>query len=70
MRSYYIQYPPMYPNHASSQRPIIASNNLVKNDLDCKEGEKSMKQIYSRGGVPQAYRTLNREDRSVCASKK
>ena len=27
MQSYYIQYPSMYPNHASPQRPIVASNN-------------------------------------------
>ena len=45
MQSYYIQYPPMYPNHASSPRPIVASNNLVTKDLDCsKEDRKSAKQ--------------------------
>jgi hypothetical protein len=45
MQSYYIQYPPMYPNHVSPQRPIVASNNLVKKDFDCsKEDEKSTKQ--------------------------
>jgi hypothetical protein len=45
MQSYYIQYPPMYPNHTLLQRPIVASNNLVKQDADCsKEDEKSKKQ--------------------------
>ena len=45
MRSYYIQYPPMYPNHTLLQRPIVATNNLVKQDVDCsKEDEKSKKQ--------------------------
>jgi len=44
MQSYYIQYPSIYPNHASPQRPIVASNNLVKKDVDCsKEVEKSAK---------------------------
>src|SRR6185503_18024356 len=45
MQSYYIQYPPMYPNHTSSRGPIVASNNLVKKDLDCcKADEKSVNQ--------------------------
>jgi len=45
MQSYFIQYPPIYPNCGTSQRPIVASNNLVKKDLYCsKEGKKSMKQ--------------------------
>ena len=35
----------MYPNHALPQRPIVASNNLVQQDVDCsKENEKSKKQ--------------------------
>ena len=34
MQSYYIQYPFMYPNHTSPQRSIVASNNLVKKDID------------------------------------
>jgi hypothetical protein len=35
----------MYPNHALLQRPIVATNNLVKQDVDCsKENEKSKKQ--------------------------
>ena len=35
----------MYPNHALPQKPIVASNNLVKQDVDCsKEDEKSKKQ--------------------------
>ena len=39
MQSYYIQYPPMCSNHASPQRPIVASNNLVKKDFGySKEG--------------------------------
>jgi len=45
MQSYFIQYPPIYPNCGTSQRLIVASNNLVKKDLYCsKEGKKSMKQ--------------------------
>ena len=41
MQSYYIQHPPMYPNHALLQRLIVASNNPVKQDVDCsKENEK------------------------------
>ena len=45
MQSYYIQYPLMYPNHALLQRPIVASNNPVKQDVDCsKENEKSKEQ--------------------------
>ena len=44
-QSYFIQYPPIYPNCGTSQRSIVASNNLVRKDLYCsKEGEKSMKQ--------------------------
>ena len=43
MQSYYIQYPPMYTNHA--RRPIVASNNLVQQNADCsKENEKGKKQ--------------------------
>jgi len=45
MQSYYIQYPPIYPSHTSSQRLIVASNNLVKRDIDCSMAdEKSEKQ--------------------------
>ena len=45
MQSYYIQYPPMYSNHALLQRLIVASNNLVKEDVDySKADEKSAKQ--------------------------
>ena len=43
MQSYYIQYPSIHPSY-DSQRPIVASNNLIKRDLDCsKESEKNMK---------------------------
>ena len=35
MQSYYIQFPPMYPNYASPQRPIVANNDLVKRDFNC-----------------------------------
>ena len=38
MQSYYIQYPPMYPNHA--RRPIVASNDLVQQDVDCSKGNE------------------------------
>ena len=45
MQLYYIQYPPMYPNHALLQRLIVANNNPVKQDVDCsKENEKSKEQ--------------------------
>ena len=44
-QSYYIQYPIVHPNHASPQRPIVVSNNLVKKDIDCsKADEKGVKQ--------------------------
>ena len=42
MQSYYIQYPPIYSNYASPQRPIVASNNLVKEDFGC--SKEDMKQ--------------------------
>ena len=42
MQSYYIQYPPIYPNYVSPQRPIIASNDLVKRDFGC--SKEDMKQ--------------------------
>jgi len=43
MQSYIIQYPPIYTSGYSSQRPIVASHNLVRKDLDCsKEGEKNV----------------------------
>ena len=42
MQSYYIQYPSMYPNHA--KRPIVASNNLVQQDVDCSKGNEKSKE--------------------------
>ena len=48
MQSYYIQYPLKYPNHASQQTPIVASNNLVKKNFDgSKEDEKSANKIFT-----------------------
>ena len=45
MRPYFIQYSSIYSSYGASQRPIVASNNLVKNKLDCsKEGEIDVKQ--------------------------
>ena len=45
LQSYFIQYLSMYPNGCLSQRPIVASNNLVKKDFGCsKEGRKDTKQ--------------------------
>ena len=45
MHPYFIQYSSTYPSHGASQRPIVASNNLVKSKPDCsKEGEKYIKQ--------------------------
>jgi hypothetical protein len=44
MQPYFIQYPPIYLNCSTSERPIIASNNPVRKDLNCsKEGEKDVK---------------------------
>ena len=44
MHPYFIQYSSIYPSYGASQRPIVASNNLVKSKPDCnKEGEKDMK---------------------------
>jgi hypothetical protein len=40
MQSYYIQYPSIYPKHTSPQRPIVASNNLVKQDVGCSKAEE------------------------------
>ena len=43
MQSYFIQYPPIYPNCGTSQRSI--RDNLVKKDIHCsKECEKGIKQ--------------------------
>ena len=45
MQLYCIQYPPMYPNYALPQRPVVSSNDLVKWDIDCsKADEKGAKQ--------------------------
>ena len=42
---YFIQYPSTCPSYGVSQRPIVASNYLVKEDVGCsKECEKSIKQ--------------------------
>ena len=56
MQSYYIQYPPMYPNHASSQRPIVANNNLAKNDFgyrkeDIKQDSKYLQPRWCPSGL-------------------
>ena len=40
MQSYYIQYPPMYPNYVLLQRPIVANNNPVKQDIDCSKADE------------------------------
>ena len=40
MQSYYIQYPSIYPKHTSPQRPIVANNNLVKQDVGCSKAEE------------------------------
>ena len=46
----------MYPSYGISQRPIVASNNLVKSKPDCsKEGEKDItqdKQVFTAEVVP------------------
>jgi len=44
MQLYIIQYPSMYPNGCSSQRLIVANNNLVRSVLtDDERGEKTKK---------------------------
>ena len=45
MHPHFIQYSPIYPSHGASQRPIVASNNLVKSKSKCsQDGEKDVKQ--------------------------
>jgi len=45
MHPYFIQYSSTYPSYGVSQRPIVASDNLVKNKSNCsQDGEKDMKQ--------------------------
>jgi len=56
MQSYYIQYPPIYPNHASSQRSIVASNNLAKKDFgyskeDIKQDSKYLQPRWCPSGL-------------------
>ena len=50
MHSYIIQYPSMYPNGGSSQRQIIANNNLVKSvlidDEGCEKNKKQDKKVF------------------------
>ena len=56
MHPYFIQYSSIYPSYGASQRPIVASNNLVKSKPDCsKEGEKDIKarqQVFTAEVVP------------------
>lgn len=45
MQSYVIYYPSTYSNYGSSQRSILANNDMVKSMLvDDKEGGKNRKQ--------------------------
>ena len=45
MHPYFIQYFSAYPSYGASQRPIVASDNLVKSKPNCsQDGEKDMKQ--------------------------
>ena len=45
MHPHFIQYSPIYPSHGASQRPIVASDNLVKSKPKCsQDGEKDVKQ--------------------------
>jgi len=45
MHPYFIQYSSTYPSYGASQRPIVASNNLVKSKPKCsQDGEKDVKQ--------------------------
>ena len=44
MHLYFIQYSSIYPSYGASQRPIVASNNLVEKNFGCsKEGRKDTK---------------------------
>jgi hypothetical protein len=57
MQLYYIQYPTVHLNHASPQRPVVVSNNLVKKVFIAarrmRREQSKIQNIYSRGGVPQ-----------------
>ena len=45
MYPYFIQYFSTYPSYGASQRPIVASDNLVKSKPKCsQDGEKDMMQ--------------------------
>ena len=45
MHPYFIQYSSTYPSYGVSQRPIVASDNLVKSKPKCsQDGEKDVKQ--------------------------
>jgi len=45
MRPYFIQYSSTYPSYGVSQRPIVASDNLVKSKPNySQDGEKDVKQ--------------------------
>jgi hypothetical protein len=50
MRSYMIQYPPAYVNHASMQRPVVLDNNLVRSaSTNSKGGHKDSDELkYSQ----------------------
>ena len=69
IQSYYIQYPSVYPNHASAQRPIVACNNLVK-ELQMRKVRSKIQSIYSRSGVLQTHLILKSEDYNICAKRK
>ena len=52
MQSYYIQYPPIYPNHALLQRPIVASKSRSTHERTRSCGaRKSSMQLSLRGAV-------------------
>ena len=74
IQSYYIQYPPIYQSHTTSQKPIVASNNLVKEDIDCSKRMKKVgskiQSLYSRSDVLQTYLILKNEGYNVCAKRK
>ena len=40
MQLYYIQYLTMYPNYDLPQRPVVSSNDLVKQNIDCSKADE------------------------------
>ena len=74
MQSYYIQYPPIYPSHTSSQKLIVASNNLVLGDIDFskadeKSGKQDSKYLQPKWCPSGLSHTLKRRLQRLCKKK-